>query len=72
MDTFLVQIWMPADDASADPDLRGTVRHVATGVETPFHGDAEVLRLLHRADGAAQRSRADRNRGAAAGRPHTL
>ena len=48
MDTFLVQVWVPADDGSRGGDLRGLVRHVATGTESPFVGDAEVLDLLHR------------------------
>jgi hypothetical protein len=48
METFLVQVWVPADDPSREGDLRGLVRHVATGTESPFLGDAEVLDLLHR------------------------
>ena len=47
MDTFLVQVWVPEDDRSRGGDLRGLVRHVATGTETPFRGDEEVLGLLH-------------------------
>jgi hypothetical protein len=48
METFLVQVWVPADDRSSGGDLRGLVRHVATGTETAFLGDEEVLDLLHR------------------------
>ena len=48
METFLVQVWVPADDQSRGGDLRGLVRHVATGTVTPFLGDEEVLGLLHR------------------------
>jgi hypothetical protein len=48
METFLVQVWVPADDRSREGDLRGLVRHVATGTQTPFVGDREVLDLLHR------------------------
>lgn len=48
METFLVQVWVPADDRSREGDLRGLVRHVATGTETPFLGDEELLALLHR------------------------
>ena len=48
METFLVQLWVPADELSRNGDLRGLVRHVATGTETLFHGDEEVLDLLHR------------------------
>ena len=47
MDTFLVHVWIPADGA-APPSLRGVVRHVTSGVETPFRSDAEVLALLRR------------------------
>ncbi len=47
MDTFVVQLWVPPDQTSCGTDLRGVVRHVATGVETAFRGDDEVLRLLH-------------------------
>ena len=48
MDTFLVQVWVPAEEVSPDTDLRGLVRHIATGVETPFRGEHEVVRLLRR------------------------
>ena len=48
METFLVQLWVPADGSSVDGGLHGLVRHVATGTETPFRGDEEVLDLLHR------------------------
>ncbi len=51
MDTFLVQVWVPADGSLAVADLRGVVRHVATGVETTFCGDEEVLQVLHGATG---------------------
>lgn len=44
METFLVQVWVPADEVSSDTDLRGLVRHIGTGVETPFRGAEEVLR----------------------------
>jgi len=46
VDSFLVQVWVPVDDTLPETDLRGVVRHVATGVETRFRGDTEVLRLL--------------------------
>lgn len=48
METFLVQVFVPADDPSQGGELRGLVRHVATGTESPFLGDDEVLALLHR------------------------
>ena len=51
MDTFLVQVWVPADDLSRGGDLRGLVRHVASGSETVFLGDAEILDVLHQAVG---------------------
>jgi hypothetical protein len=51
MDTFVVQLWVPPDQTSCGTALRGVVRHVATGVETAFRGDDEVLRLLHVARG---------------------
>jgi hypothetical protein len=41
MESYLVQVWVPADEAAADADLRGVIRHVGSGVETPFHGEAE-------------------------------
>ena len=50
METFLVQVFVPADDVSRGGALHGVVRHVATGVETPFRNEAEVLGLLRRAD----------------------
>lgn len=45
METFVVQIWVPTDEPSQGDVLRGIVRHVASGTETPFHDD-EVLALL--------------------------
>lgn len=48
METFLVQVWVP-DDETPDDRLRGLVRHIPTGVETPFRSDQEVLHLLRRA-----------------------
>jgi hypothetical protein len=49
VETFLVQIWVPAEPVGPSPGLRGVVRHIASGVETPFRGDEEVIRLLRRA-----------------------
>ena len=49
MDTFVVQVWVPADDLSRGGDLRGVVRHVASGTETPFRGDEEILDFLYHA-----------------------
>ena len=57
METFLVQVWVPADDQSRGGDLRGLVRHVATGSESPFVGDEEVLGLLHRTPQATENDR---------------
>lgn len=49
MDSFLVQVWVPADEASRRTWLRGVVRHVATGNETAFRNDDELLGLLRHA-----------------------
>jgi len=49
MDTFLVRIWVPSDGRLFRADLRGVVRHVATGVETTFRRDEEILDLLRQA-----------------------
>ena len=38
-------------DLSRGGDLRGLVRHVATGTETLFLGDEEILGVLHQASG---------------------
>ncbi len=51
MDTFLVQVWVPADDLSRCGDLHGMVRHVATGTETVFRREEEILVLLRQAAG---------------------
>ena len=59
MDTFLVQVGVPADDLSRGGDLRGLVRHVATGTETVFLGDEEILDVLHRRPGPGRRGTAD-------------
>jgi hypothetical protein len=49
VDNFLVQVWVPADGAPPPDQLRGVVRHVATGTETPFRNDDEILAVLHQA-----------------------
>lgn len=58
MDSYLVQVWVAADGTSPLSQLRGVVRHVATGAETPFRNDEEVLGVLrqasHRRPGADQ------------------
>jgi hypothetical protein len=53
METFLVQVWVPADDRSVGGELRGLVRHVVTGTESTFLGDQEVLDFLRRRSGPA-------------------
>jgi hypothetical protein len=53
VETFLVQIWVPAEPV-ASTDLRGVVRHISSGVETPFRGEEEVLLLLRRAHGCGE------------------
>jgi len=64
MDTFLVQVWVPADDLSRGGDLRGVVRHVASGTETPFRGDEEVLNLLHHSSQTKENERCVRREAA--------
>ncbi len=49
MDSFLVQVWVPADGGPAPAQLRGVVRHVASGTETTFRNDDEVLGVLRQA-----------------------
>ncbi len=49
VDSFLVQVWVAADGRSPQSQLRGVVRHVATGTETPFRNDEEVLGVLRQA-----------------------
>ena len=49
MDSFLVQVWVAADGTSRQSQLRGVVRHVATGTETTFRNDEEVLVVLRQA-----------------------
>lgn len=46
MDNFLVRVFVPADGTAPEGDLRGLVRHVASGTETPFCSEEEVLHLL--------------------------
>ena len=46
VDNFLVRVFVPGDGTAPEGDLRGLVRHVASGTETPFRTDEEVLRLL--------------------------
>lgn len=46
VDNFLVRVFVPGDGTAPEGDLRGLVRHVASGAETPFRSDEEVLRLL--------------------------
>ena len=52
MESFVVQLWVPGDDAWRAVDtsqLRGWVRHVATGTEARFTEDGALLDLLHAA-----------------------
>jgi hypothetical protein len=53
VDSFLVQVWVPADDGSCGNRLRGVVRHVATGTEKAFRNDDELLCLLRGATNPA-------------------
>ncbi len=48
----MVQVWVPGDDNRRPVDtaqLRGSVRHVATGTEARFTEDRALLDLLHAA-----------------------
>jgi len=49
MHTFLVRIWVPADGRTLQTELRGVLRQVATGTETTFRGDDELLGILRQA-----------------------
>lgn len=53
VDNFLVRVFVPADGTAPEGELRGLVRHVASGTETPFRSDEEVLGLLRGAAGPA-------------------
>ena len=44
--------------------LRGVVRHVASGTETPFRGDEEVLNLLHHSSQTKENERCVRREAA--------
>ncbi|HEV8545960.1 MAG TPA: hypothetical protein VGQ64_06680 [Candidatus Limnocylindrales bacterium] len=55
METFVIRLWTDDDTSEADVDsgeetaergLRGIVRHVRTGTETPFADSAELLVTL--------------------------
>jgi hypothetical protein len=68
METFVIRLWTdseaPAEaigsaDGTAEPVLRGIVRHVRTGTETPFADGAELLVLLMTVGPVGRRS-ADR------------
>ena len=40
-------MWAPADGAPTN-GLRGVLRHIATGIETPFRNAEDLMRLLRR------------------------
>ena len=45
METFVVRIWQPADEAPA-AGLRGTVEYVRAATSRPFSGSAELLQII--------------------------
>lgn len=50
METFVIRLWVPdlgePDPAGAGAGLHGVVVHSASGAETRFASDAELLTLL--------------------------
>ena len=55
METFVIRLWTADDtpteaigsgDETPEKELRGIVRHIRTGTETPFADGAELLVLL--------------------------
>lgn len=55
METFVIRLWTDDDTPEAEDDsgentaergLRGIVRHVRTGTETPFADGAELIVML--------------------------
>jgi hypothetical protein len=51
VETFVVRLWTPGTRADwADPEIRGVVRHVATGTERRFASPAELLEILTATD----------------------
>ncbi len=52
METFIVRLWTPGTGGDRiDPEIRGLVRHVASGTERPFASPAELLEFLATAIG---------------------
>jgi hypothetical protein len=55
MDTFVVRVWRPVGEGPGDDpatasvqEMRGIVRHVGSGTESPFEGGDELVHLLGR------------------------
>jgi hypothetical protein len=47
VETFVVQIWHPANDSTADgADLRGFVQHVGSGRREAFRGVSALIVFL--------------------------
>ena len=49
MDTFVLRIWTPADEAMIDAGpggSRGTAHHVGTGRSGVFQSDEQLIQLL--------------------------
>jgi hypothetical protein len=51
MDTFVIRIWVPADELSLDrrPDMRGIVEHVSDGSVMVFEAPDQLLAFMRRA-----------------------
>ena len=56
MRTYVVRIWVPAEDEPAE-ELRGTVFDVSAGTERTFAGHANLLDTLRGAHGQQPRRR---------------
>ena len=51
MDTFVIRIWMPADEPASDrrPDMRGIVEHVSDGSLMVFEAPDQLLAFMRQA-----------------------
>lgn len=49
MDTFVIRIWMPAEEPVRDPraGMRGIVEHVADGSLMMFDAPDQLLAFIH-------------------------
>ncbi len=46
METFVVRVWVPADEAAPRTPMRGIVQHAGTGRVEAFRGSEELLALV--------------------------